>query len=393
VGYDGDYDDRYGDLHDECVPRDEVVSYAFQNHGKEIEDQVRAALDDEWLSQNRPFIDLLSAISQRDRAHMQGAIKRKLRRREGEGIEAVQRQLFDIAADVASFLEQLETLAPAKSSISTKHPDYHRMVEPTADRCIVSAAGKCTLGDDLTWAKDLLAISRSFRDFLSAVSECDAQDSLFLLRVREPIETLNSYLKKAPGPLLVYWQGSDRQFRFGRSPDPELHDLSTLVANWLSDYLTNYYPRIGFGVCAECGKLFSRERRDRTFCSKSCQNRVAYKRKRILESDALVQTNISADDACEIAMGLWMHHPRFGIGRVESVSCENTPMATLLKGTANRQDVRFRSMLSRRIRVEIRFLHGTRRFGFSDLFEGQKTEDQLPTFYRVKSEETLAEFL
>ena len=55
--------------------------------------------------------------------------------------------------------------------------------------------------------------------------------------------------------------------------------------------------------------------------------------------------------------------------------------------------IRYRSMLSRRINVKVRFLHGIRVLGYSDIFEGQKREDQLPTFYRVKSEETLVRLL
>ena len=43
--------------------------------------------------------------------------------------------------------------------------------------------------------------------------------------------------------------------------------------------------------------------------------------------------------------------------------------------------------------LQVRFLHGARVLRFTDLFEGQKKEEQLPQFYEVKSEETLAELL
>ena len=43
--------------------------------------------------------------------------------------------------------------------------------------------------------------------------------------------------------------------------------------------------------------------------------------------------------------------------------------------------------------LQVRFLHGVRALKYSDLFEGEKKEEQVPTFYEVKSEETLAELL
>ena len=116
----------------------------------------------------------------------------------------------------------------------------------------------------------------------------------------------------------------DRQTRFNRCPNPEYPNLSSFIANWISDYLKNYYPLVDLGVCAECGRFFERERRDKTFCSKTCQNRVAYKRKKIFESDAFAPVNVAPDDACEIEAGLWLHHPRYGIGLIEFVGNETT---------------------------------------------------------------------
>jgi hypothetical protein len=246
----------------------------------------------------------------------------------------------------------------------------------------------------LSWAKDLLIVSRAFRDFLSAVSDTDLQEPYLRLRISEPIKIFNRYLRETPAQLLVYWHQRDKQLAFGRCPDPEFSDLSSFLANWISDYLKNHYAHLSLGVCAECGKFFVRERRDKTFCSKTCQNRVAYKRKKILESGALAQVNITPDDAFEIAAGLWMHHPRFGIGLVEGVSSANKPRLALSKTVATTIDeIRYRSMLSRKVVVQVRFLHGVRSMSYTDLFEGSKKEEQLPTFYEVKSEETLAELL
>ena len=270
---------------------------------------------------------------------------------------------------------------------------YHGAHAPTAARCITVASRGCNLGGDFSWAKDLLVLTRAFRDFLSALADSDLPS---VVRVREAVRVFNEYLGQSPSELLVFWQRGDKQIRFGRCPRPESPSLSSFIAAWIADYLENHLAHVSFGVCGECGRFFARERRDRAFCSKTCQNRVAYKRKKILESNALMQVNIPPDDACDIAAGLWMHHPRYGIGLVESVTTSGggAMLASLSEVPRRPEDaVRYRSMLSRRVAVHARFLHGVRTLGYADLFEGQKREDQLPTFYELKSGETLAELL
>lgn len=389
------YDDRdFDDLHDECVRQDDAVSYALENHWDEVEDQILSAQDEAWLSDSKPFVEILSAVSQRDRSHLQALIRNRLRGRRDESDKGSDPQLFEIAADVAGLVEQLGATTSSRFTAG-KVPDYQRIAKPTPAQCIGSSGTALNLEDDLSWANDLLILTRAFRDFLSAVSDDDPHNSLLTFRVREPIEVFNNYLQRAPQNLLIYWKTSNGEVGFGRSPDPEKNELCSLVANWISDYLTTHSSRVGLGICAECGKLFARERRDRTFCSKTCQNKVAYKRKRIFQNDVLLRVNISPDDACNISGGLWMHHPRFGLGLIESVSCDREPLLSLLKAApaGPSEQARYKSMLSRRIRLEVRFVHGVRRFGYSELFAGQKTEDQVPTFYSVKSEETLADLL
>jgi len=387
-------DDEY-DLHEDCVSTDDVVPYVFENHWDEVEEAVSDFHGQRWLEQSRPCLELLSIVSQRDRAHMRGALKKWLRKRQSDRDEPTEEQLFSIAADVSGFIEQLLTTYPLPPVVYNIGPKgYQGTQEPSAARCIAFSARACTLEGNLSWAKDLLIVSRAFRDFLSAVSDTDLQDTYLRLRITEPIEIFNSYLRKTPAHFLVYWQQGDKQLAFGRCADPEFSDLSSFITNWICDYLQNHYSHVSLGVCAECGKFFVRERRDKTFCSKTCQNRVAYKRKKILESGALAQVDIAPDDACDIVAGAWMHHPRFGIGLVEAVSSQSKPTMPLLakvaKGTDN---ARYRSMLSRKVIVQVHFLHGVRMLRYSDLFEGEKKEDQLPTFYEVKSEETLAELL
>jgi hypothetical protein len=390
------YGDEEYDLHENCVSTDDAVPYVFENHWEEVEEAVADAHAREWLIQSRPCLELLSIVSQRDREHMREATRKWLRKKETDGHEPTEEQLFSIAADVSSFLEQLQSSFPPPPVVYSISPDhgYQGSQEPTAVRCLGFTTKACTIGGDFSWAKDLLIIMRAFRDLVSAASD-DFEQTFLILRARDPIQIFNNYLRRAPADLLVYWlQKDDKALRFGRCPDPEFSYLSSYIANWIASYLEKHYLHIHLAACAECGKFFVRERRDKTFCSKTCQNRVAYKRKKILESSALAEVNIPPDDACDIAAGLWMYHPRFGIGRIESASSASRPSLALPRKSASAVDeVKYRSMLSRKIVLQVRFLHGMRAMKYSDLFEGRKKEDQLPTFYEVKSEETLAELL
>lgn len=394
MDYDLEYDD-YGDLHDECVSRDEVVSYVIENHWDEVEEFFRDSQTAEWLAESKPCLGLLSTVSQRDRAHMRSGIKKWFRKKPTNKDEITDEQLFAIASDVSAFIEELSNSTPGPKSLSFSGLDsYQRIHKPTAARSILASASRCALGDDLEWANHLIVVTRAFRDFLSETGEADITEAYLPLRIRGPIEVFNSYVRKAPAHLLVHWRDTDGSISFARSPQPETSDLASFAANWISDYLANHYPNVGLGVCAECGKFFLRERRDKTFCSKTCQNRVAYKRKKLLESDALAPITIEPENAHEISRGLCVHHPRFGIGIVEALSSSVAKQVPLLpKSTTDVETVRHKAMLSRQIAVQVRFLHGPRILRYSDLFEGEKKEDQLPTFYEVKSEETLAELL
>jgi hypothetical protein len=392
-----DFDDKdYFDPHENCVSVDDALQHALENHWGEVEEAIGDYHAQGWLLKSRSCLELLSVVSRRDRAHMSGALKKWLRKKQNGGADPSEEQLFSIAADVAAFLEELSITTPLPPVIhDIDLHGYQGTHAPTTERCIAFSAEKYRLADDLSWAKDLLLVTRAFRDFLSAISDTDLQQPYLRLRIQEPIQTINSYVHKTPSQLLIYWQEADKNLVFGRCPETESSDLSSYIANWICDYLTNYHSYVGLGVCAECGKVFVRERRDKSFCSKTCQNRVAYKRKKLLDSDALSKVDFAPDDACDIVPGLWIYHPRYGIGLIESTSSEGKPIATqLVKIAVNKDSVaRHRSMLSRKIILQAHFSHGVRIFGYSDLFEAQKREEQLPTFYEVKSEETLAELL
>ena len=373
---------------------EDVLSSALENNWDEIKEAVEDARGSDWLSDSATCLALLSIVSQRDFTHLRGGLKKYLRKGRNDGDLLTDEHLFAIASDIASFIEKLPALPPKNGFLDYAGVGKLQVrLEPTPSRCVAIAASKCNLSDDLSWAKDLLAVTKAFRDILSALSEPDLQGPFLRTRIKEPFQILNYFLGRTPGLLLVSWTLDGKKLSFGRSPDPEVSDLAAYIAEWISDYLTNYHPRVGIGVCAECGTFFERERRDKTFCSKTCQNRVAYKRKKILESEALQRVSIAPEDAVDIVAGLWIHHPRFGIGLIEGLSSSSGPVETMLQNLGDSQDARYRSMISRKVVVQVRFLQGVRMLTFTDLFEAQKKEEQLPDFYQVQSEETLAELL
>ncbi len=373
---------------------EDLVTAACEHHWEEIKEAVDEVRGSDWLSDSATCLELLSTVSQRDFTHLRGGLKKFLRKGQSDGEQLTDEQLFAIASDVAALVEKLPVPLLSKSFLSRVSDGKFQIgQEPTPSRCVAMAASRCTLGDDLSWAKDLLAVTKAFRDILSVLSDPEAQEQHLRLNIREPLQSLNYFLTRAHALLLVQWLSGGKQVSFGRCPDPEISDLPAYIAEWISDYLKNFYPRVGIGVCAECGKLFQRERRDKTFCSKTCQNRVAYKRKKILESDALKQVDIAPDGAADIVAGLWIHHPRFGIGLILGVSTNREPFASMVGSVAGKQDARYRSMIARGVRIQVQFLHGVRVLTFTDLFEAQKKEEQLPDFYQVNSEETLAELL
>jgi hypothetical protein len=386
---------EYGDLHQDCLAKEDALRYVIENEWENAEEIFLEQRGQAWLSRSKPCLNLLSAVSERDRAHLRGGLKRILRRGKAKHEEDVtEEQLFAIASDVCSFLEHLSPSPNSPAFLQRlSGGNYLLGAEPSPGTCIAMTAADCDLGGKLGWAKEVLSVTRAFRDLISVLADPDPREPYSQSQIRQSLALLNSFLTRVPSMLLVHWASPGKTPAFGRCPDPQIADLPAYLAEWVSDYLMNYFPLVGLGVCAECGKFFSRERRDKTFCSKTCQNRVAYRRKKILDSDALEAVHVSPDDAPTISTGWWMHHPRFGIGLIESVSSDHKPVSGFKDLLKEPQQARYASMLARKILVQVRFLHGIRIMGFSDLFEPQKKEDQLPDFYRVRSEETLAELL
>src|SRR2546422_7244227 len=104
----------------------------------------------------------------------------------------------------------------------------------------------------------------------------------------------------------------DKRLRLQKVMNAELNPLHVALTHWMLVYLTEHIEFIQLAVCVECGRIFERERRDNVYCSKTCQNRVAYKRKKIFEAGVLRELAIPPDAATSLRAGLCLYHPRLG---------------------------------------------------------------------------------
>jgi len=231
---------------------EDVLSSAFDNHWDEIKEAVEDTRGADWLTDSATCLELLSIVSRRDFTHLLGGLKKFLRKGQSYGDLLTGEQLFAIASDVSAFIEKLPVPLSNKSVLSyAGSVKLQGEQEPSPSRCVAMAAGKCILGDDLSWAKDLLTITRTFRDILSALSDPELQEFNLRLRLQEPLRSLNYFLTRTSAMPLVQWPISGKQVFFGRCPDPESSDLPSYMAEWISDYLKDYYPRVGIGVSVE----------------------------------------------------------------------------------------------------------------------------------------------
>src|SRR5579859_4089160 len=244
----------FGGPPDGYTADEDVLSSALENHWDEIKEAVEDARGSDWLKDSATCLELLSTVSQRDFTRLRGGLKKYLRRGKNDGDLLTDEHVFAIAADIASFIEKLPLLPPKNGFLNyLGGGKFQARLELTPSRCVAIAASKCNLGEDLAWAKDLLTVTNAFRDILSALSDPDLQEPFLRIHIRESFETLNHFLGRTPALLLVHWPMDGKKLSFGRCPDPEVSDLAAYIAGWISDYLTNYYPRVGIGVCAECG--------------------------------------------------------------------------------------------------------------------------------------------
>jgi len=305
-----------------------VESDAVVEHTRLV---IHKRLAREWRDRASLWIDIINCVSEADKEHSRSVFRNWLvneldRRditadgdtgkhedaeilgrmpsrvaREPEGDQPKEEELFEIASRVAAVLEKANS----------------------------SYAELCTLDDDLSWVTKLVNATRSIRDIILALSEADGSPlDLFRAGLHSVVTTFNSFLTdgapqelKVSISLLKLGTGKDQStdVELSRRANANLTPLHSLICQSIVEYLVQHRPAMDLAVCTECSRIFERARRDNVFCSKTCQNRVAYKRKRLIDSGLLAQLPHDRLTVQTIGPGLWINHPRWGLGVVEAI--------------------------------------------------------------------------
>jgi len=412
--YADDYDESK--LHEDCVARDEVFAYVMENDFDEVRAEVAEADAQDWLAESADTLELLNIVSSYDREQLRAAIRDVLNvnARSDRDVLADEvlsaDEVFGVAADVAKFLER--TRSP--------YAEIHDITE------------------SVEWVGDLIGITRLNRDILFALSE-QRQTASAAVKMGVPAteppklskldrltralqrQSAMDVLSHASDDLLgrlnailqhgiVYRlrQEGRKAPRVVREVDASKTPLRVVLAFWMSAYLSLHERYVDLAVCVECGKIFARDRRDNVYCSKTCQNRVAYKRKKIFVAGVLREVNVK-ESPKELRAGLCVNHPRFGLGVIESAEFlrrrlrliyEDSSMMSEpipdgksakqffeeVKAKGERRPIDWREVVDpRNWIVSVRFLSGVR------WFSHWETKDA--PFYVVENPRLLAELL
>jgi len=381
------YDDE-PHLPEGYIHEDQALEYVFDNERDAIDESVRADAADRWLRGGKDWLDLLNIVSRHDKEQLREAIRKGVT---GSGSSSsediVEPQSFGVASDAARLLE----------SIGSPHAKH------------------CTPSDDLGWANTLIKLTRAFREILFLISE-PGDSWMAHHHLGGPIVEINSALARGR-PAELKWRTPDSKTReFHREVDPEVTPLHSVIAEWMCEFLVSHSANLGLAVCTECGTIFVRGRRDNVYCSKACQNRVAYKRKKIFESGVLVEEKIDASAPSALIPGVWVNHPRLGLGRIEAARFTDRKLWVKFKDHRFAQNIptdssaeEYLEQVSKdakakaveweeivdpsSIEVRVRFLQLARSFRSWELFPNDKKADSVPTFYRVVDPEILADLL
>jgi hypothetical protein len=325
----------------EQVLEQQAFDYVFDNYPTEARDEVKQREANEWLEATRDWLQLINIVSQRDREHHREAVRRLAGggATEDKSAGLTESQLFNVGSDVSAFLESVTT-GQSKSQLpktdAESAKDFFLALKEESDQTqygyrrtppapvLARYAQYCTVSEDVDWVSDLLVLTRLFREILFALSDSDVDRYTLSKWLSLPIRHIDAALEKGPRPSLVYSIRAEGKVEFEREPNPSTTPLSTSLAVWMCDYLVKFREQIDLGACIECGKIFPRQRRDNFYCSKTCQNRVAYKRKKIFESGALQKIEVTPKTAAEsIHAGVFAYHARLGMGVVEKVDKES----------------------------------------------------------------------
>ena len=382
--------DQY-EIPDGYISAGEALQHVQENQWDEVLSLVNDERNETWLRENKPFVDLLSIISRQDKDQLRDLIRLGISAQNAASADDVSdAHLFSVAGEVCSFLENLSKCYPRHGQeFNQVSGQYWVDRRPDPVDNLVGCLEFCSLEGDLGWSREIVAVTRMCRDFLFAAG--DPFDPLFRSqKLGILLKQLNDALQRNSNNRVVYWYAADKGINFGRVPGTRQKSLALCVSDWFSDYLIDFYPSLSLAACMECGIFFERHRRDNVYCSKTCQNRVAYKRKKILETDALSKVQVGPDTAGEIKPGLLFYHSRLGLGIVEAVDFERGAMLDLLPAGATES---FKEKLSayraKSIRMRVLFPHGVRNLNYAEIFEVRK-EEALHQFYSVSQREIVA---
>jgi hypothetical protein len=385
--YRHDYDEG-PDAPEGYIPAEGAFEYVFENERDAVDERVKAEAALEWLKTGQPWLDLLNIVSRHDKEQLKEAIRQEIDgARQSDPERIAEPQLFAVASDAARLLE----------SVGSPHSNF------------------CTPSEDLAWANGLIRLTRAFREILFLLSEPD--DSWMVnYHLARPVKEVNAALLEGR-PDLLEWHASNSKTRaFRREVHTETTPLHSHLAKWIRDFLVVHRSSLALGACTECGTIFARERRDNVYCSKTCQNRVAYKRKKIFESGLLAEVKIDPYAPSGVAPGLWINHPRLGLGRIEAarfsertlwlqfeghgfgqrIPGESTAEQYLdvLKKNLKEKVVSWEEVVDRRsLELRVRFIQLSRSLRAGEIFPIAGKPDSIALFYRVTDVVALADLL
>jgi hypothetical protein len=391
MSYEDEEIDRYGDLHSDCVSVDDALEFAVEHYWDDIRAMARVAESGEWLRRSKPFVELLSKVSRHDKDQLRDFIKLGItENRENASGEISESQMFSVATEVGNFLEALTGMQPIiRPEPKSPFGQYRLQNRPEATSYLLSCLDSCPIGDDLSWARDLILVTRTFRDILFAISE-PLEPLSNGGTLNEALNVLNDMVQRSSNNEIAYWQTPEKTIAFGRIPHGKSTPLVSCLTNWFVDYLVNFYPVVNLAVCVECGIFFPRQRKDNVYCGKTCQNRVAYKRKKIFETNALSEVSVDPETTAEIRPGLMFYHHRLGLGVIEEINyLVNKVVDRFDSNASDSFKAKFFALRAKSIRVKVRFLHGVRTLRHAELFAVPKGEN-LPRFYSMSEPEVVA---